>query len=96
MIDILLTPLITVKFIFFIRKFVWIWNYYYKSLIFLCRYSLSFEPGGNWRLRLVAARKSDEGIYECQVSTHPPMKKLVSLKVVGQSEYIYIVVNNNY
>lgn len=44
---------------------------------------------GNWALRIKNARKDDEGIYECQLSTHPPESIFIELRIVGEyTEYI--------
>lgn len=40
---------------------------------------------GNWALRIKNARKDDEGIYECQLSTHPPESIFIELRIVGES-----------
>ena len=39
---------------------------------------------GNWALRIKGAREEDEGLYECQITTHPPQSIFVELKVVGK------------
>ncbi|XP_077284773.1 zwei Ig domain protein zig-8-like [Arctopsyche grandis] len=45
------------------------------------RYTVQFRYPGNWRLQLTNANKSDEGLYECQLSTHPPSVIRVYLSV---------------
>ncbi|KAJ8891498.1 hypothetical protein PR048_004026 [Dryococelus australis] len=47
------------------------------------RYSVRFQYPNNWRLRLDRARKKDEGVYECQISTHPPLVSTTHLHVNG-------------
>jgi hypothetical protein len=42
---------------------------------------------GNWALRIKNARKDDEGIYECQLSTHPPESIFIELRIVGELEF---------
>lgn len=39
---------------------------------------------GNWALRIRNAQKEDEGIYECQLSTHPPESIFIELRIVGE------------
>jgi hypothetical protein len=41
-------------------------------------------PPGELALRIKNARKDDEGLYECQISTHPPHSIFIELKIVGQ------------
>lgn len=40
---------------------------------------------GNWALRIKSARNEDEGLYECQISTHPPQSIFIELRIVGKS-----------
>lgn len=40
---------------------------------------------GNWALRIRNAQKEDEGLYECQLSTHPPESIFIELRIVGES-----------
>lgn len=37
---------------------------------------------GIWDLRIKAVRKDDEGIYECNLSHHPPESIFIEVKVV--------------
>ncbi|XP_047998915.1 lachesin-like [Leguminivora glycinivorella] len=46
------------------------------------RYSLAFEHPNNWRLLIQYVSERDEGFYECQISTHPPLVRRVHLSVV--------------
>lgn len=44
-------------------------------------------PGNTWGLRVSTARPSDGGVYECQISTTPPVSSFVYLTVVGKRKY---------
>lgn len=48
------------------------------------RFSLHFQHPNDWRLQIKYARPRDEGIYECQISIHPPRIYTVRLIVVGE------------
>ncbi len=52
-----------------------------------------------WQLRIRNVSHSDAGKYECQVSTTPPMGKIISLAVVGkfkkQSYQVNVAVGNS-
>lgn len=39
---------------------------------------------GNWALRIKNAREDDEGLYECQISSHPPQSIFIELRIVGK------------
>ncbi|KAG8246765.1 hypothetical protein J6590_077383 [Homalodisca vitripennis] len=39
----------------------------------------------NWGLQIHKVQKTDAGMYECQVSTHPPTSIFVELKVIGHN-----------
>lgn len=47
------------------------------------KYSLKYEAPNDWQLFIQYANEKDEGLYECTVSSHPPIAHLVNLIVVG-------------
>ncbi|KAK1137861.1 hypothetical protein K0M31_002355 [Melipona bicolor] len=48
------------------------------------RYTVKFQYPDNWRLQIEPVNSSDEGQYECQVSTHPPKYIHVNLHINGK------------
>lgn len=48
------------------------------------RYTVMFQYPDNWRLQIRPVNSSDEGQYECQVSTHPPKYIHVNLHINGK------------
>lgn len=48
------------------------------------RYSLEYQAPNDWQLLIQFANERDDGHYECQVSSHPPLVLLVYLTVVGE------------
>ncbi|XP_035783883.1 zwei Ig domain protein zig-8-like [Anopheles albimanus] len=46
------------------------------------RYSLQYQPPNDWQLQIQYSNERDEGHYECQISSHPPLVYLVYLIVV--------------
>lgn len=41
----------------------------------------------DWALRILYPGKKDSGIYECQISTTPPIRRFVYLTVVGKCQF---------
>nr|KAF7425382.1 hypothetical protein H0235_007820 [Vespula pensylvanica] len=50
------------------------------------RFSLEFEGPNDWRLQLKSATERDAGLYECQVSVHPPLIRTVHLSVSDEEK----------
>ncbi|KAJ9584366.1 hypothetical protein L9F63_021293 [Diploptera punctata] len=46
------------------------------------RYTLDYQHPNDWRLQIQFANERDQGYYECQVSSHPPLVFYVLLNVV--------------
>ncbi|XP_039281874.1 zwei Ig domain protein zig-8 isoform X10 [Nilaparvata lugens] len=46
------------------------------------RYSVHFDQLNDWQLHLKPAAELDDGPYECQVSSHPPLVHTVYLTIV--------------
>lgn len=65
------------------------------------RFSVDFQYPNNWRLKITGAIVNDEGIYECQISTHPPRLYRVFLTVNGKYlfraliEFVFDICGNN-
>ena len=45
---------------------------------------------GVWDLRIKSVRKDDEGIYECNLSLHPPESIFISVSVVGELMFLLL------
>ena len=50
-----------------------------------------FQHNEDWTLEIKYVQTRDAGIYECQVSTHPPTSIFLFLEVVGKSYMLYIL-----
>ncbi|XP_048514540.1 obscurin [Athalia rosae] len=52
------------------------------------RYTVEFQYPNNWRLQIKYVNSSDEGQYECQISTHPPKFIQINLHINAPSVQI--------
>lgn len=48
------------------------------------RYSIEFKEPNDWQLLIQYSNERDEGTYECQVSSHPPLVYIVYLSIIGK------------
>nr|XP_053641287.1 uncharacterized protein LOC128694937 [Cherax quadricarinatus] len=55
---------------------------YVPVVLVLSMFALTFEQPSDWRLRIRYVQRRDEGSYQCQVSTHPPLIRSIHLQVV--------------
>ena len=49
------------------------------------RFQIIHEQPNDWKLQIQFPQKSDEGVYECLVSSSPPIRRRIQLRVVGES-----------
>lgn len=54
------------------------------------RYSVRLQDSSDWQLRMRPLLETDQGHYECQVPSHPPLVHSVYLNVVGELAYFEI------
>lgn len=48
------------------------------------RYSLEFKEPNDWQLHIQYVNERDEGQFECQINTSPPLILTVHLEVIGE------------
>lgn len=48
------------------------------------RYSLDFKQPNDWQLHIQYANERDEGQFECQINTSPPLALVLQLEVIGK------------
>lgn len=48
------------------------------------RYSLEYKPPNDWQLHIQYANERDEGQFECQINTSPPLVLVTVLEVIGK------------
>ncbi|XP_063852656.1 uncharacterized protein LOC135095638 [Scylla paramamosain] len=51
-------------------------------------FAMTYEHPHDWRLRIRFVQHRDEGTYQCQVSTHPPLTRTVHMHVVEAAMHI--------
>ncbi|KAL6267995.1 hypothetical protein P5V15_001073 [Pogonomyrmex californicus] len=58
--------------------------------------AIHFHHSEDWTLQIKYVQPRDAGLYECQVSTHPPTSIFLLLEVVGKNLSQYKNLSQNY
>jgi hypothetical protein len=53
------------------------------------RYSLEFKEPNDWQLHIQYVNERDEGQFECQINTSPPLILTVHLEVIGEYSTVF-------
>ena len=53
------------------------------------RFQIFHEPPNDWKLQIQFPQLSDQGIYECMVSSNPPLLRRTRLTVIGEQFRLY-------
>lgn len=56
------------------------------------RYSIEYKPPNDWQLQIKYVNERDEGQFECQVNTVPPLALVVLLEVISTSLYHALII----
>lgn len=48
------------------------------------RFEMKYLKPNDWCLRIRSSNERDGGVYECQVSVHPPLIRTLHLSVSGE------------
>ncbi|PSN43645.1 hypothetical protein C0J52_16670 [Blattella germanica] len=51
------------------------------------RLEVKFQYPNNWRLHISPVQREDEGVYMCQVSTHPPRVLTTNVTVLSKNRF---------